>query len=134
MNTKNKILFLIALLFIGTRLFNLGQIYHQDEAKWIYSSAIGEFNPIHPPLASFLFIQAGRLVDFGWERLIPIVFGLLIITISTTWVWQRFGRRAGFWTAFILFISVYNLHASIQIDIDGALLPFFVVLLFFVFE
>ncbi|HEY4511355.1 MAG TPA: glycosyltransferase family 39 protein [Candidatus Paceibacterota bacterium] len=124
---KNWVFVLIALIFVVSRLFALGQIYHQDEYKWatIVNPAFGlDLKSNHPPLVSVIYRAAGEIAGFENLRLVPIFFGLLVLILSSLVAKRLYGRRAALWTALILTVSAYNVIASTQVDIDGALLPF----------
>jgi glycosyltransferase involved in cell wall biosynthesis len=124
----------LLLVFIASRFLGLGQMYHQDEYKWVVISALGQFNPIHPPVASFLFQTAGKLFGFDHVRVAPILVSVLVWLLVYWLVARWYGRSAARWSGLILLVSVYNFLASIQIDIDGAFLPAFIVLLFYAFS
>ncbi len=133
---KNKIIILILALFVASRFLLFGMVYHQDEYKWAML-ANPQFHlnltSDHPPLVGILYEVTGFAFGFNHLRLLPIFISLLNLILVYFIAKKLYGKVAGIWAATTLFFSVYFFVASTQIDIDGALLPFFGLLLFFAY-
>ncbi len=106
-------------LFIILLWGGIHQAYHQDEYRWVEMVLKIHDNPVdQPPLTPFLYGIVIKLFGVDWMRLLPAFFGLLNIGL----VYKLGGR----WAAGLYAVCSYALIASLQIDIDGAVLPFFV--------
>lgn len=134
---KNKtILFCIIALFLLTRFLGIDQIYHQDEYRWasIANPFFGNFTSPHPPLSEILYKFAGRVLGFDYLRIVPLVlsfFNLLLIYLSSLKVSKN--RKTALIAAGFFTVTVYGLIASLQIDIDGAILPFFILITYYLY-
>jgi len=123
---KYFILALLTLVFLATRFLGFNQIYHQDEYKWamIVNPSFGmQLESQHPPLDAILYRVSGNIFGFEHLRVVPIVASILLFALVYIFVKKYYGKSAALWSSLILLISCYELIASIQIDIDGALLP-----------
>ena len=111
------------LLFLG-----FGQVYHQDEYRWVEMVLKIHDNPVdHPPMAPFLYGIVVRLFGDASLRLVPALMGLAnMVLVYLVSVRLSARRRVGILAAFLFASCSYSLIASLQIDIDGAVLPFFV--------
>lgn len=119
-------------LFIILHLFGLGQPYHQDEYKWpiIVNPALTEPGGIpHPPVGEFIYRQAGFLVGYDNFRMVPFFFGFLNLFLLFYLVRNLFGIKPALWSAGIFAFSFYSLLASLMVDTDGAIMPFFFLLM-----
>ncbi|MBF8280582.1 MAG: PMT 2 protein [Candidatus Magasanikbacteria bacterium] len=131
------IFFAILVFFLALRLSAAHFVYHQDEYKWaeivnpVFNLA-GQ--SVHPPLPEFLFSVFGKF--FGYEnlRFLVIAFGAVNLLLIFTLLKRRFGLFAAALGSAFYTISVYAVLASLQIDIDGSLLPFFILLSLYFFE
>jgi len=132
---KYKILLtLIVVVFIWTRFLGLGDIYHQDEYRWasIADPFFGNLESPHPPLTEYLYKATGKYLGFDYLRSVPIIFSFLNLLLLYFVVKRLTGKTAVGLIAVGLFtINIYSAIASLQIDIDGAILPFFVLLGFY---
>ncbi len=133
MKKSEKLIFTgIFVLFIILHLFGLGQPYHQDEYKWpiIVNPALTEPGGIpHPPVGEFIYRQAGFLVGYDNFRMVPFFFGLLNLFLLFYLVRNLFGIKPALWSAGIFAFSFYSLLASLMVDTDGAIMPFFFLLM-----
>lgn len=129
---QNKIFFIIIIvLFLFIRFLGLGHIYHQDEYRW--ASIIDPFfqgaESPHPPLAEFMYEFVGRFIGLDWLRIVPMVFSFLSLILIYLVTKKLTGKASAGLLAMTLFaLNIYSAIASLQVDIDGALLPFFVLL------
>ena len=132
---SNRWLIIIFAIFIFTRFFGLGQFYHQDEYRWVSianSAIFGDLSSPHPPIMELSLSLAGRF--FGYEnlRVVPFVFSILNLWLVYLLARRLSGgKKAAYFAAGLFVVSVYSLIANLQIDIDGAILPFFVLLSYY---
>ncbi|MEK7642713.1 MAG: glycosyltransferase family 39 protein [Patescibacteria group bacterium] len=120
---------LIIILFLGIHIAGLSIPYHQDEYKWVYYSQ-SELGVVpHPPLTEFIYKQFGPVVGDNNFRLIPAVFGLANLFLIFYLAKTIFNSRTALWTAFLFTISFYSLLASLMVDVDGAVMPFFLLIM-----
>ena len=130
---KNGVVFIaIVAIFLAIRLFGIGHIYHQDEYRWatIVNPEFNLFNESpHPPLTKYFLFAAGHVFGFDYLRIIPLLFSFLNLILIYLVVRKLTGKsEAGLIGAGLFAINIYSAIASLQIDIDGALLPFFILL------
>jgi hypothetical protein len=131
---KSWILFgLLVLVFIALRVPALQIPYHQDEYKWILYSHPEIIPPgtvPHPPLTEFLYTRLGPLFGDNNFRAIPYLFSvidLLLIIWLASIIFKS--EKAALWTGLLFTISFYSVLASVMVDVDGAVMPFFLLLL-----
>ncbi len=144
---NNKWLLIIFAAFVFTRFLGLGQIYHQDEYRWasIANPFFEELGSPHPPLPEYLYKFAGKFFGFDNLRVVPLFFSFLNLILiyfvslkisrnnrpirNLTGESRPKGAEKIALTAVGLFaVNIYSLIANLQIDIDGAILPFFILL------
>lgn len=133
---KTQIIFAIVItLFLITRLLGLGQLYHQDEYRWISIANTAEFGELespHPPIMEFLLSLGGKLFGYDNLRAVPFFFGILnlllvyLISLKLTGNKKIAYLASGFYA-----VSVYGLIANLMMDIDGSIMPFFVLLAYY---
>ncbi len=128
MNKKIFIaLFLIFAVFVSARFLVIGDMYHQDEYKWamIADPSFGlDLESDHPPVIALLYRITGLFFGFDHLRLLPFIFSLANLVLIFVLVKRLFDKKAGLFSAGIFSISVYGVLSSVQVDIDGAILPF----------
>jgi len=120
-------------VFIVLRLPAIHSPYHQDEYKWV-QYAHPEITPPgtvpHPPLTEFIYVDSlGPIVGDNNFRLIPLTFGLINLFLIFYLAKIIFDRKSAFWTAFLFVVSFYSVLASLMVDVDGAVMPFFFLIL-----
>lgn len=127
---KNKWLWLLVFLFIATRLLGLGQLYHQDEYRWVQQVYVEEFGVVdspHPPVMQTLFSLGGKLFGYNNLRIVPFFFGLINLLLIYVVALKLTGNKKVAYIASGLYVvNIYSLIASVMIDIDGTLMPFLV--------
>jgi len=117
---------LIAALFVVFLILGLNQIYHQDEYRWVaLADGTATGNP-HPPMTLLLLKATGLIFGYNHLRVLPAVFAvfnlILIYFISKK---LSVNKLVALFAGFLFAFNVYSLIAGLQIDIDGAILPFF---------
>jgi hypothetical protein len=134
---NHKWLVILAVVFILSRASGLGQLYHQDEYRWVtqvYEEVFGKVASPHPPVMLTLFAAGGKL--FGYEnlRLVPFLFGLinLLLVYAVTYKVTN-NKKIGYLAAGLYTVNVYSLIASLMLDIDGTLMPFLVLLAYYLY-
>jgi hypothetical protein len=118
----------IALIFIALRLPGIHLPLHQDEYKWpiLVNPALTTPGGVpHPPLSEFIYRTAGKLVGYDNFRLVPFLFGFLNLILIYFVVRRRYSLGAAQWSALFFTISYYSILASLMVDTDGQILPFF---------
>ena len=116
-------------VFMMLGFFGLNQIYHQDEYRWatIADPVFNNFQSSHPPVTRYVLRIVGEIFGYDNLRLAPLFFAVLNLVLIFFVSHQLSRNRAVALIAAGLFaVSTYNLIAALQIDIDGAILPFFV--------
>lgn len=132
---NNSWLWFLVFLFIFIRFLGLGQLYHQDEYRWISIAntvEFGELDSPHPPMMETLLSIGGKLVGYDNLRIVPFIFGLLNLLLVYAVSLKLTGNKKIAYLAAGLYVgSVYSLIANLMIDIDGAILPFIVLLAYY---
>lgn len=125
------IFILILVLFILIRLPGLDLPYHQDERAWPgLGSAdlenLGGF--VHPPLTYLVFIAGVKVFSADHLRYLPFLFSIANFWLLFLLVRRRFSMKAALWSALFFSIGFFSVLASLMIDTDGQVLPFFFLL------
>ncbi len=130
---KGILIFLaIVVLFLVLRLPALHQPYHQDEYKWVSFFGSGEESVgviPHPPLAEFVYSKLGPVVGENNFRAIPLIFSLLNLLLLFYLAKIIFDYRTAYGTILLFTVSFFSVLASLMVDVDGAVMPFFLLLL-----
>lgn len=131
-------LVLIALAFLALRVPGLELPLHQDEYKWpmIVNPATNYGTNIpHPPLSQFIYQTGGAIVGYDVHlRFIPLAFGFANLFLLWYWLRMRAGERAALWAAGLFALSYYSILASLMVDTDGQIMPFFLLLALIAYE
>lgn len=131
---KNEafLLALLVLFFILIRLPGVDLPLHQDEYKWpiiVNPTNEGETSIPHPPLSQFIYKTAGYVVGFDGDfRFVPLFFGSLNLLLLYWLMKTVFGQREAVIASFIWIFSYFSVLASLMVDTDGEVLPFFFLL------
>src|SRR3989344_3833564 len=132
---SNYGLLLLVLLFIATRFLGLDQLYHQDEYRWVsqvYMAEFGEVDSPHPPIMQGILSLSGKVFGYDNLRMLPFIFGILNLLLIYALSRKITGNKKIAYLAVRLYtVSVYGLIANLMLDIDGAVLPFFVLLTYY---
>lgn len=139
---NNRPFFILLAGFIVLRFLGIGQYIHQDEYRWVDiadSIAAGVNNPEaispHPPLMQglfYIFSIFEKIFHYNNLRLIPLFFSTLCFILVYLISLRHNGNRTQAYVAIGLFtLNIYSLIAGLMFDIDGAILPFFVLLSYY---
>src|SRR3989344_1302190 len=132
---SNYGLLLLVLLFIATRFLGLDQLYHQDEYRWVsqvYTAEFGKVDSPHPPIMQGILSLSGKVFGYDNLRMLPFIFGILNLFLIYTLSRKITGNKKIAYLAVGLYVlSVYGLIANLMLDVDGAVLPFFVLLTYY---
>ena len=126
----------LAIFFVFVRLPAVHSPYHQDEYKWVQYShpeIVAPGTVPHPPLTEFIYAKfLGPVVGDNNFRLIPLIFGianLLLIFYLAKIIFPSTSsgqvNKTTLWSAGLFTISFYSVLASLMVDVDGAVMPFF---------
>ncbi len=132
--TKREWLFigLIFLTFLAIRLPAIDIPYHQDEYKWVQYSHPEILPPgtvPHPPLTEFIYTRLGPILGDNNFRVIPILFSTINFFLLFYLARTIFDKRTAFYIVGFFAVMFYSVLASVMVDVDGAIMPFFLLLL-----
>jgi len=140
MNNKQKLL-LVFVLFLLTKVFFLDNFLWYDEAGW--GADLFDFTGLshtptnipHMPLA-MIFFKLSTLI-FGYSnfalRLVPLIFGIGIFFLVYSLGKRIYNKETGLLGCLLLAISFWPTVAFTTIDMDGAVLSFFILLSIYFF-
>ncbi len=122
---------LIFTLFVVLRLWGLDLPYHQDEWHWPGIgrdglASLGSF--VQPPLTVLVFVFAFKVFGPDHLRFLPFVLGIVNFWLLFFLVKKRFSLNAALWAVLFFSVGFYNVLASLMVDTDGQVLPFFFLL------
>lgn len=130
-NEKIAVFFLV-LLFVLVRLPGVHLPLHQDEYKWplIVNPANQSDTTIpHPPLSEFIYKTAGQVVGYNVNfRFVPLFFGAINLILLYVLMRFLYGKRHALLSVFIWIFSYFSVLASLMVDTDGEIMPFFFLL------
>ncbi len=123
------ILLIIIVIFLVTRFLGIGFIYHQDEHRWaqLADGTVQGASP-HGPLTLILMKLTGTIVGFSNLRVLSIFFSFIDLWLIYLLVRKIFNKKVAIAAIAIFTLNIYSLVAGLQVDMDGAILPFFILL------
>jgi 4-amino-4-deoxy-L-arabinose transferase-like glycosyltransferase len=138
MNKKVLFLIVFGVLIFGIRLVNINEAIYDDESNFAYSlTVMNEFGfneKYYSPQLSNL-IYKPFISSFGLKtwvfRLIPWLFGIINTVFVYIFARRNWGEKVAFWASFLMLIAFYPTLASLQFDVEGNLVMFSIMLLFF---
>ena len=119
---------LLALVFVLIRLPGVHLPLHQDEYKWPIAVNPDQSHVIipHPPLGEIIYRTAGYIVGFNTNfRFVPLFFGMLNLLLLYYLMRFLFGRKEATIASVIWILMYYSVLASLMVDTDGQIMPFF---------
>lgn len=133
MKRGEKIIFAgIIAVFLALHFFGLNQPYHQDEYKWVLYANPEITAPgavPHPPLTEFIYTRLGPIVGDNNFRLIPLFFGSINLILVFYLLRIVADTKSALWGIFLFTTSFFSLLASNMVDVDGAVMPMFLLLM-----
>lgn len=131
--THEKILITCLLvIFILLRLPSVDRPLHQDEYKWpqiVNPANVGMGILPHPPLSEFIYKTAGHVVGYNVHfRYVPLFFGTLNLLLLYVLMRLCYGKREAVIAALLWSVAYFSILASLMVDTDGEILPFFFLL------
>lgn len=124
-------LFLIFALFLLVRIWGLNLPYHQDENSWLgfASGGLKGLSDLpHPPLSGLIFVSAFHLFGSVHLRYLPFIFSIINFWLIFLLVRYKFSWKAALWSILFFSAGFYSVLASLMVDTDGQILPFFFLL------
>lgn len=125
------LLILIFAVFLAFRLPLANFIYHQDEYKLaeVTNPFFGlQGQSVQPPLSELALHYFGAAFGYQNLRWLILFFSVLCFFLVFKIAEEHYGKKSAFFAAALFAILPYSIIASIQIDIDGAILPFWILL------
>lgn len=120
---------LIAIIFITIRLPGIDSPLHQDEYKWpeiVSPNQTSDMEIPHPPLSDLIYRTAGYIVGYNTNfRSVPLFFGAINLLLLYYLVRMIWGRKQAMIATLIWTFSYFSVLASLMIDTDGQIMPFF---------
>src|SRR3989344_589826 len=135
-----KLLFLIifSIIIFGLRLFNINEAIYDDESNFAYSLTVMDeygFNHNYYSPQPLNFIYKPFIALFGLEtwvfRIVPWLFGIINTIFVYIFARRHWNKDVAFWASFLMLVSFYPTLASLQFDVEGNLVMFCVMLMFF---
>lgn len=128
---KTLVVFFV-LFFIFLRIPSVDRPLHQDEYKWPMMTSptyVGEISVPHPPLSEFIYRTAGHIVGYTVNfRYVPLFFGTLNLMLLYILMRHLYGKREAVLAALLWSLAYFSILASLMVDTDGEILPFFFLL------
>ncbi len=131
---KNEwiIVLILTVLFVAFRFGGTGLPLHQDEYKWPLSVNPNIHSDVfipHPPIGEIIYRTAGYVVGFNTNfRFVPLFFGTLNLLLLYYFLRFVYDRRVATIAGCIWIFSYFSVLASLMVDTDGEILPFFFLL------
>jgi hypothetical protein len=123
---------IIFVLFVALRIGGLTIPYHQDEYKWPLYAEEKIFAPgsvPHPPLTEFIYRVVGKQIGLDNFRFIPFAFSIANFFLLTYLSKLIFDKRTSVLASVLYAISFFSVLASLQVDVDGAVMVFFTLIM-----
>lgn len=131
-------LIIFGIIIFGLRLFNINEAIYDDESNFAYSLTVMDkfgFNEEYYSPMPLNLIYKPFIALFGLEtwvfRIVPWLFGIINTIFVYVFARRNFGRKAAFWSTFLMLVSFYPTLASLQLDVEGNLVMFCAVLMLF---
>src|SRR3989344_7377390 len=133
MSKRHKIIFLIIIsTFLVTRFLGVDFVYHQDEHRWVQlADGTVQGEAPHPPLTLILMKLTGTIVGFSNLRALSIFFSFINLWLIYLIVRKIFNKKVAIVATALFILNIYSIVAGLQVDMDGAILPFFILLSYY---
>lgn len=135
MSKKVWVFIFIVSVFLLSRFPAANQIYHQDEYKWaMQADPVFDAASPHPPVGKQILRLTGNILGFENLRFAPLFFSFLCLILVYLVIKKITNKtKVAILGAFLFSVNAYSVIASLQIDIDGAILPFFILLTYYAY-
>ncbi|HII17038.1 TPA: hypothetical protein HA361_03940 [Candidatus Woesearchaeota archaeon] len=130
---KRQAYLAISLILLGIllRVSSLDNVPYLDEAAWAYTATDTSMQTYastipHPPLAILLFKAPMLIAPYSdvMLRMVPLFLGLATLAVVFLIANILYGKSAAYWSLVIMSLSFWHVLASVQVDVDGAILAF----------
>ena len=132
-----RIVIALLLVFLILRIPGLSLPYHQDEWKNVSSSSsiesAGAFFA-HPPLMQMSFVVGYSILGANNFRVLPLLFSMISAILLFIVVQRRAGRSSALWSLALFVVCFYNILGSLQPDVDGSIVPLFLLLAVYFYD
>ncbi|MEA1929463.1 MAG: glycosyltransferase family 39 protein [Patescibacteria group bacterium] len=129
---------ILLVVFLIIRLPGLSLPYHQDEWKTAALSSSGAQVAgqtfAHPPLTQIVYRSINTLFGTDNFRLAILLFAVLGLVLLLVVLWRRLGARGALFAGALFAVSTYSVLASLMLDTDGAIMPFFYLLALYFYD
>lgn len=119
----------LCVVFILIRIPGTDLPLHQDEYKWpmiVNPAVVSDTEIPHPPLSQFIYRTAGAVVGYDVHfRFVPLFFGVLNLLLLYYFLKMRFSRTTALVGVSLFTLSYFSILASLMVDTDGQIMPFF---------
>ena len=127
----------VSFVLVAIKFFGIEMPFHQDEwktARFIVdpNALAGIFH--HPPLTELLYRAVGLVLPPELFRLVPLAFTLLSFGLLYPVLEARIGFKAALLSIILLGTSAYGAVAALMLDLDGAIMPFFMLLTVYAYD
>lgn len=140
MNKKVLFLIILGIIIFGCRLVNINEAIYDDESNFAYSLTVMDqfgYNQDYYSAQPLNLIYKPFVWLFGLEtwifRLIPWLFGIINTIFVYVFAKRNWGKQTAFFATILMLISFYPTLASLQFDVEGNLVLFSVLLMFFAY-
>lgn len=129
----SRIVLIIVILSIAVKVCGLAAPIYDDEANYAFSITNADsfgFNPYYysPLLMQWIGIIFTSLLGVKtWVfRFIPFIFSFLTLALTCSFAKERYNKKTALLAVSLLCASFYFTLASLQLDVEGSLVMFFV--------
>jgi hypothetical protein len=130
--------FILLLLVLVLRLLSTSEAIYDDEANFAFALTVMDEYGLNSYFASAQLLNLmykPLIAEYGLQtwvfRLIPWLFGILNIILVFILSNRNFGKKVAYIASVLMLISFYPTLASLQIDVEGNLIMFSILLMFF---
>jgi hypothetical protein len=138
MNKKILFLIILGIIIFGARLVNINEALYDDESNFAYSVTVMDkfgFNQDYYSAQPLNLIYKPIILLFGLEtwvfRIVPWLFGIINTIFVYIFARRNWGKQTAFFAIILMLISFYPTLASLQFDVEGNLVLFSILLMFF---
>ena len=134
------VLIIVAFVIFGLRLVNLNEALYDDESNFAYSLTVMDnfgYNEKYYSPVPLNLIYKQLVALFGLKtwvfRFVPWLFGILSTVLVYVLARRNWNKKVAFLATLLMLVSFYPTLASLQVDVEGNLVLFSVLLMFLAF-